>query len=168
MIKQVTSLIVGLCLSGCQPGLFSLNTLEKGDNSIVIEKSNEIKNIVLPVASKGYDIENLTTVFYFDHDSYSIDDVNKKLLSSVATYLKDNPKQKVVLIGNSDLWGPHEYNQALGQKRANAVGYYLESLGVPKEQINAISRGKENPLSLADNEQAQALNRRVEILFEKP
>ena len=46
--------------------------------------------------------------------------------------------------GNADYRGSHEYNLALGQKRAVAVKQALEALGVNGSAIETISFGEEH------------------------
>lgn len=113
----------------------------------------------------GTDKERLTSTFYFEFDSSKIDEVNQKLLKSVASYLKDNPSEILTLVGHADSKGSFKYNQSLGFRRANAVADYLESLGVSKEQIEISSKGKEDPISVENNDAAQAINRRVVLDF---
>jgi len=166
-IQWIFECCIGLCLLSCQANTTSLDERSHDFSSQLSERPLHTESDFLQIRSSAPMAEHLTTIFYFDKESFAIDDVNKKLLISVATYLKEYPQQKILLVGNSDLYGPHEYNQVLGQKRATTIMNYLESLGIPKNQMRTISRGKENPLSLSDNEQAQAINRRVEIFFEK-
>ncbi len=158
--------ILSLILSGCRSPLENWTSQSSEPsgykNYSLIKENPEFSE----VAAKKATPESLISVFYFDCNESSLDDVSKKLLSTVAIYLKSNPSQKIVIVGNTDILGPHQYNQALGQQRANSVSIYLISQGVPPQQMSVVSRGKENPLSLVDSDQAQALNRRVEILFE--
>lgn len=109
--------------------------------------------------------ERLTSTFYFDYDSAKVDEVNQKLLKSVAAYLKDNPNETLNVVGHADTKGSFKYNQSLGFRRAQAVAEYLESLGVNKEQIEVSSKGKEEPVSQENNDAAQAINRRVVLDF---
>jgi peptidoglycan-associated lipoprotein len=113
------------------------------------------------------DTSHLTSTFYFAYDKSSIDETNKKLLLAVADFLVKHPKENIKIIGHTDVRGTREYNHALGQRRADAIAAYLMEHGVKAEQIKVISHGKENPLSTTENDQAQALNRRVEIIFVK-
>lgn len=111
------------------------------------------------------DKDYLTATYYFEFDSCKIDEVNQKLLNSVASYLKENPTEVLTIVGHADVRGSHQYNQGLGYRRANAVAEYLESLGVSKEQLDVGSKGKEEPLSAEANDSAQAINRRVVLDF---
>lgn len=113
----------------------------------------------------GSEKDRLTSTFYFDFDSAKIDEVNQKLLKSVAAYLKDNPSETLSVVGHADTKGSFKYNQSLGFRRANAVAEYLESLGVSKEQVEISSKGKEEPIANDSNEAAQAINRRVVLDF---
>ena len=61
--------------------------------------------------------------------------------------------------------GTREYNLALGQKRADAVKQALSLLGVAESQMEAISFGKEKPVSESLDDEAQAKNRRVELVY---
>ena len=67
------------------------------------------------------------------------------------------------LEGHGDDRGTREYNLALGERRAKSVADYLVLQGVSRSQIEVISYGEEKPVAFGQNEQAFALNRRVEL-----
>lgn len=120
-----------------------------------------------PIHAKSINPEDLVTVYYFDDKDCELSQTSKKLLTTVALFLKNNPEQKIVIVGHSDIHGSRDYNLSLSQQRASSVATYLESQGVSSQQLTTISKGKEMPTSLENNPQAQALNRRVEIFFER-
>lgn len=76
--------------------------------------------------------------------------------------LKSN-SDSVVLFGHSDARGSREFNLALGLARAEVVRDYLIAHGIPPDRMKAFSYGKERPAVKGSNEEAWALNRRVEI-----
>ena len=51
---------------------------------------------------------------YFGFDEYTVQTKYQKMLSAHASYLKANPKQKIIIQGNTDERGTAEYNLALG------------------------------------------------------
>ncbi|AEH43974.1 peptidoglycan-associated lipoprotein [Thermodesulfatator indicus DSM 15286] len=104
---------------------------------------------------------------FFDFDSYYIRDDMKDRLQENARFLLENPEIKVELQGNCDERGSSEYNLALGEKRALAVKRYLINLGVSPERLITVSFGEERPLDPRHNEEAWALNRRVDFVVIK-
>ena len=60
----------------------------------------------------------------------------------------------------------HEYNLALGQRRADSVHKFLTAKGVPDNQIETISFGKEKPRSHGHNEKSWTENRRTDIVYQ--
>jgi peptidoglycan-associated lipoprotein len=63
--------------------------------------------------------------FAFDKSVLTAD--NKSALDRSATCLSQHPKEKVSIQGNADERGSKEYNQRLGERRAQAVISYLTS-----------------------------------------
>ncbi len=104
---------------------------------------------------------------YFDLDSFVIKDEFRPVVEAHAAFMKRNPGRKVVLEGNTDERGSREYNLALGQKRAEAVKSTLKVLGVPENQLEAISYGEERPKATGHDEAAWAENRRADISYPK-
>jgi len=102
-------------------------------------------------------------VFYFDFDSSDLKPEAMRALDVHAADLKASGAH-VVLQGNTDDRGTREYNMALGERRGEAVKRYLVLQGVPASQIEVVSYGEERPVDPANNEQAWALNRRVELV----
>ena len=102
---------------------------------------------------------------YFDLNEYTVQTKYQKTLSAHASYLKANPKQKIIIQGNTDERGTAEYNLALGQRRSDAVRKSLNLMGVSDEQMEAVSFGKEKPKAEGDNEAAWAENRRADIVY---
>ena len=102
---------------------------------------------------------------YFDLNEYTVQTKYQKMLSAHASYLKANPKQKVIIQGNTDERGTAEYNLALGQRRSDAVRKSLNLMGVSDDQMEAVSFGKEKPAVTGAGEEAMAKNRRAEISY---
>jgi peptidoglycan-associated lipoprotein len=102
---------------------------------------------------------------YFGFDEYTVQTQYQKLLSAHASYLKANPKQKIIIQGNTDERGTAEYNLALGQRRSDAVRKALNLMGVSDDQMEAVSFGKEKPKAEGDTEAAWAQNRRADIVY---
>lgn len=96
---------------------------------------------------------------YFDLDRYNLDGDDREILQRQAAWLQAYPDVRILVAGNCDERGTREYNLALGERRANSVKDYLESLGVDPARIDTISYGKERPIAAGSNEQAWALNR---------
>ncbi|ANI98877.1 peptidoglycan-associated lipoprotein [Polynucleobacter wuianus] len=102
---------------------------------------------------------------YFGFDEYTVQTKYQKMLSAHASYLKANPKQKIIIQGNTDDRGTAEYNLALGQRRSDAVRKSLNLMGVSDDQMEAVSFGKEKPKAEGDTESAWAENRRADIVY---
>lgn len=102
---------------------------------------------------------------YFGLDEYTVQAKYQKMLSAHSSYLKANPKQKIIIQGNTDDRGTAEYNLALGQRRSDAVRKSLNLMGVSDDQMEAVSFGKEKPKAEGNNEAAWAENRRADIVY---
>jgi peptidoglycan-associated lipoprotein len=97
---------------------------------------------------------------YFNTDQYSLDMPDMDVLEGQARWLIAHPNVRASIEGHADERGTREYNQALGERRANAVRDYLVSQGVPASRLLVTSWGKERPAVLGSNEEAWAQNRR--------
>lgn len=69
------------------------------------------------------------------------------------------------IVGHTDHIGTLSYNQALSERRASAVAYYLAGKGVSPRRMKLSGKGEAEPV--ADNKTAEgrARNRRVEVHF---
>lgn len=87
-------------------------------------------------------------------------------LSRVAAYLKNSPRP-VVIEGYTDSRGSSSSNQALSERRAQAVSDYLVSQGVPADRIRSVGKGPSSPVASNASQSGRAQNRRVEIVLER-
>ena len=102
----------------------------------------------------------------FDYDSSAIRDEFRVMLEAHARYLKANKAARAILQGNTDERGSRGYNLALGQRRAESVLKVMNLLGVPENQMEAVSMGEEKPIAEGHDEAAWEQNRRTEILYQ--
>ena len=102
----------------------------------------------------------------FDFDSAAIRDEYRPVLEAHAQFMKANKEARAILQGHTDERGSREYNLALGQRRAESVLKALNLLGVPEEQMEAVSLGEEKPVAEGHNEEAWQQNRRTEIIYQ--
>ncbi|TYL46624.1 OmpA family protein [Marinomonas sp. IMCC 4694] len=83
-------------------------------------------------------------------------------IQDVAAFLKEYPEAKVVIEGHTDDRGSAAYNQALSQKRAQAVADTLtNALGVNTNRVSAVGYGEDKPLFANDSAANRDANRRV-------
>ena len=106
-------------------------------------------------------------IVYFDFDRADIRADSQTVVAAHAAYLSKNPAQKVRLEGHADERGSREYNIGLGERRGQAVRRALLLQGVAEVQLSTVSYGEERPAAAGSDEQAYALNRRVEIVYLK-
>lgn len=100
---------------------------------------------------------------YFDFDSSALRPDAMAILRDNAEKIQQVPGVVIQLAGHCDERGTQEYNLALGERRALAVRQYLIQMGVSGDRMITISYGKEFPAVLGSNEEAWAMNRRVEF-----
>ena len=118
---------------------------------------------VKTVAVKVVPVEtDATTVFYFDFDKALLKAESRAALLEHALVLSANSRS-VRLEGHADEHGTREYNMALGERRAIAVKEFLVLQGIAANRIEVISYGEERAAAHGSNDEAWALNRRVEL-----
>jgi outer membrane protein OmpA-like peptidoglycan-associated protein len=90
---------------------------------------------------------------------------SREILTKVAKYLTRAPDawQKMRVDGHADKRGRLEYNMKLSRSRADRVRSELVRLGVPKEKLAVEGYGPTRPIDTAEDLEAYALNRRVEL-----
>ena len=103
---------------------------------------------------------------YYDLDAYDVKSQYKDLVTAHAKHLRDNPKSKMLIQGNTDERGSREYNVSLGQRRSESVKKMLLLLGAKEEQIESVSLGEEKPKAEGHDEPAWSQNRRSDILYQ--
>ena len=149
-------------------GLVMVLALALGMGAGCAKKNTEVENMeAAPVAStSAVDVaaQQITDgVVYFDFDKYDIKAEYRDMLQQKAELMKQNPSIRVRIEGNCDERGTQEYNLALGERRARAAYEYMIRLGVPADQLDIISYGKERPAVEGTGEAVWAKNRRDEF-----
>jgi outer membrane protein OmpA-like peptidoglycan-associated protein len=84
-------------------------------------------------------------------------------LDQVASTLAEYPKTMIDVLGHTDSDGAEAYNQALSERRAQAVSSYLASRGVNAVRIATMGYGETRPIASNETADGKAQNRRVEI-----
>jgi outer membrane protein OmpA-like peptidoglycan-associated protein len=85
------------------------------------------------------------------------------VLNSVSKVLTEFDRTVVEVAGHTDSSGSESYNQALSERRANAVAAYLRSQKITDQRLLTVGMGE--TMAVADNSSASGkeTNRRVEI-----
>ncbi len=105
----------------------------------------------------------LPAAFTFDVGSSTIKPQAVSTVSEVGLTLKSFNQTLVDVLGHTDATGTAAANQALSEKRAQAVAANLRSRGVAQARIATRGHGANFPIGDNVTETGRALNRRVEI-----
>jgi outer membrane protein OmpA-like peptidoglycan-associated protein len=88
-------------------------------------------------------------------------------LGQVADALKDQDNAKILVEGHTDSRGSEQTNLMLSKARADAVGSFLTSRGIPQERITTQGLGPSRPVADNNTPEGRANNRRVEIIVQQ-
>jgi peptidoglycan-associated lipoprotein len=111
-------------------------------------------------------IKGLLDAVYFEFNESAIRAGERPKLQAVKDYLDKNPQYRILFEGHCDWRGTGEYNMGLGDRRAAAAKKYLQTLGVPVNKIETISKGDLEAQENASEDQ-MAKDRRAEVIVLK-
>lgn len=151
-----------------------------GNDATSPAQTVEIESIAAPVpvpetpvpSGKSYQVTTtaeglrvtLSSLILFDVDKADLKSSAKEGLDQVVELLRAYPTNSLRISGHTDSSGSESYNQKLSERRAQAVGDFLnEAGGVSKSRIHVIGYGKRRPVASNDTEEGRQQNRRVEI-----
>lgn len=100
----------------------------------------------------------------FDFDKSDIRANETSKVDAIASYLNQNPSAKVGIDGYADPRGTNPYNQALSERRVNAIQAALVKAGVPGHKIQTGAFGEQRLKCGEKTEECWQRDRRVEVL----
>ena len=130
----------------------------------------QIAKVVQPVPEDVVIVEEdlvqaLGDVF-FDYDRFTIREDAVPALTNNANLLTASlADTKIVIEGHCDERGTRSYNMILGERRAQAVKTYLEDLGVPADNLQVVSYGKDKPFCMEQSQECWQENRRGHFIL---
>lgn len=101
----------------------------------------------------------------FDTNKAQLKSGGSRSLQKLADFLKQYPQRKARIEGYTDSTGGADYNQALSERRANAVRTSLVDMGISNDRISTHGYGEDSPVATNDTASGRQLNRRVEIIL---
>jgi outer membrane protein OmpA-like peptidoglycan-associated protein len=119
-----------------------------------------------PVVKIEKVIDRLTLRVNFNFNKSDIRESEVAELQKAVRFIRKYPGAKVRLEGHTDSIDSEEYNQALSERRAEAVKNYLvKEEAAEKSKISTVGYGESRPVASNDTEEGRAQNRRVEVLI---
>jgi len=116
---------------------------------------------------EGDQVRGLFPTIYFDFDQSFVRPADRPVLDEVASTLRNNPSDYLLVEGYCDWKGTTEYNLALGDRRATSVKNYLVNLGIDSNRIEILSKGDLEADTDAGPE-GRALDRKAELVVVRP
>lgn len=109
--------------------------------------------------------QELGIAVFFDVGRSAIRADGGATLDRKVAILTANPEVRLQITGATDDRGSNASNQALGNRRANAVKKYLVDRGIDAGRLTEMSSGEKAPVETGRGEAAWAKNRRVEFVI---
>jgi outer membrane protein OmpA-like peptidoglycan-associated protein len=106
---------------------------------------------------------NMPSAITFGFNSSELNPAFFNVLDRVANVANQNGQTMLEVAGHTDSVGSDAYNDALSQRRAQAVASYLTSRGVSSSRLMTVGGGERYPVASNDTDAGRAQNRRVEI-----
>ncbi|MBY0476202.1 MAG: OmpA family protein [Chitinophagaceae bacterium] len=128
------------------------------------EIKKQIPNATVERIGEGIEVEFESKIL-FDYDKALLKSEVKKSLNDLAVILKKYPDTDIEIQGHTDNQGSDAYNNALAQRRANAVMMYLIDRGIPNSRMNPKAFGESSPKYTNETEDGRSKNRRVEFMI---
>ena len=135
---------------------------------MIVQQTSTIETLV------PGDVISIPATVLFDFDKDIVLPEGQSILADrIYAKLVEFGVTGVDVVGHTDAKGTDEYNEGLGQRRADAVGSVLVFLGFPDDAVSTSSGGEKFPLALnenadgSDNPAGRQTNRWVELVVTK-
>lgn len=109
------------------------------------------------------DILLTLTGINFKFDSSVIEPASEQILQQAVQTLNEVSAVDIRIVGHTDSVGSDAYNQALSQRRADAVQAYLINRGIAASRLSSEGMGESMPVAPNDTDEGRYQNRRVEL-----
>jgi outer membrane protein OmpA-like peptidoglycan-associated protein len=126
-----------------------------------LEETDSMKDILLTPSIVGQILK--MNKLFFKQSTSKISESSYEELNSLYQLLKENPGMIIQLEGHTDFRGNAALNTKLSQDRVEEVKKYLVNKGIKKQRVKVKAFGGSMPLTTENTEEAQQMNRRVEV-----
>ena len=144
------------------------------DGDGVLDKDDKCPNEAGTVANNGCPevkptVEVMETLnsysrsILFNSGKATFQKQTDQVLQAMVAIFKEYPKANFSIEGHTDSDGSKSMNQALSERRANAVRDYLIANGINADRLTAAGFGEDNPIANNKTRAGKKENRRVEV-----
>lgn len=103
----------------------------------------------------------------FDTDKSIVKEQYMGRIAEVAAFMRQYPNAVAAIEGHTDSRASDSYNQALSQRRVNAVRKILiDRYGISPDRLNAVGYGESRPIADNSTPEGRQKNRRVLAVFD--
>lgn len=124
--------------------------------------------LAIPVLEADFKAKAGSDTVRFGRDSYVLTPQSQATLTAQAQWLITHPFVNASIEGHADGRQTRDYALALGERRAAAVRNYLIASGVPPQQLQIVSWGRERPTNGALHDATWLQNSRVVTVLKQP
>jgi len=106
-------------------------------------------------------VENI----FFAYNSAELLPTSNPALDALAAFMREKSRREIQVQGHTSAEGTDEYNQALSERRADAIKAALVERGIEARRITTKGFGKTRPIAPNDTEAGREKNRRATIVL---
>ncbi len=139
------------------------NTASADAQRAALELQKQIDDLQAKITDRGI-VLTLGDVLFATGTSTLNTGVSSNL-GKLAGFLNAHPERTVLIEGYTDSVGTDEYNQALSERRAEAVKAYLIGQSVNSSRVTATGKGESSPVGDNASVTGRQQNRRVEVII---
>ena len=118
---------------------------------------------VAPTEEVMKQLNEYARTILFDTGKASFKDQSLEVLQAMTAIFKEYPQADFAIGGHTDSVGAKSTNQALSERRANAVRDYLIANGISADRLSAAGFGEDYPIASNATRAGRKENRRVEV-----
>jgi outer membrane protein OmpA-like peptidoglycan-associated protein len=152
--------------------------LDKPGDTIRVEDSKRPPMIIQPLDEKGVasifgdalaaqpDLTFRFVAFtlWFERNKPQLTEASRKTLTEILRTIQIRRPTEIHIVGHTDRVGTYQHNLKLSSRRADCVRDFLISKGVKSSVLFVSFQGESMPLVDTEDEVAEPLNRRVEVM----
>ena len=107
----------------------------------------------------------ISFILWFESDKTTLVPESNELLPEMVRAIRNRKPNEIYVVGHTDRLGTELHNTILSSKRAYCIRDLLVAKGIKSSSLVVSFHGETVPLVYTEDEVAEPLNRRVEVLF---